>query len=331
MEQQTQTGPIFIVGMNGSGTTMLADSLDNSPELYVFPRETRMIPWLVENLASFGDLTRRENREKLVQTICNFNNFRRVAPNLTLSDQEISEPSLFGVIDAVYGHLARAAGKARWVEKSPMNVQFLPQIAQQMPTAKFIHIIRDGRDIAQSNNRRWRKNPYWSIHRWSQVVPQGQADGRRLGPERYLEIRYEEFTSEPEAGLRTICDFVGIAYTPELLRSSMPFMNMSERRVKDKAGTIVANSQKWRSYFSPQEVVRLESIAGKVLADLGYEPANPNGSYTPSQLQFALWRYLDIGLQGLLVIQRRGVQPFLKQRLWRRLAEGLKYRSVLRH
>ncbi len=332
MPDKTEQGPIFIVGMNGSGTTMLADLLDNAHELYVFPRETRMIPWLISHVTQFGDLSKSGNLEKLLNTFCDFYAVRMVSRDDIPPLTAVREPSVYGVVDAVYKHLAAKEGKRRWVEKSPMNLQFMEQIAAEMPTAQFIHIYRDGRDVAQSNQRRWHKHPVWSIYRWVQSVRQGRQDGAALGPERYLEISYEAFTHDAEATMRRITSFIGIPYGPELLRSSMPFVNSVYRNdIKEKSGTIVPNSQKWKTHFSPKEVAQLERVGGRLLAELGYEPINREGAEVPSNLRRKLWRCTDVVNQGLLVLRRYGVKRSTPRTMLQRLTEGVKYILVQRY
>jgi hypothetical protein len=331
-QQASKRGPLFVVGMNGSGTTMLADCLDNSAELYVFPRETRVIPWLINHIQEFGDLTVAENRLKLLHTFCQYDSLASVDSNMGLTDADIKEPSLFGVIDAVYGHLAAKEGKARWVEKSPMNLQSMLPIAQAMPTAQFIHIYRDGRDVAQSNERRWNKNPLWTMYRWVQIVRQGREDGKQLGPERYLEVEYEAFTDRPEAWLQTLCAFIGIEYHAELMRSSMPFVNSLYRKDRyEKSGSIVPNSQKWKKHFSPAQVAQLEEIGGKLLTELGYETTNKTGEKALPAWQLRWWRFVNVFNQGLVYLQRYGFKRNTPKKMLRQFSEGLKQMSVMRH
>ncbi|MCB0125049.1 MAG: sulfotransferase [Caldilineaceae bacterium] len=331
-QNMAEQGPIFIVGMNGSGTTMLADLLDNASELYVFPRETRMIPWLIRNVDRYGNLQKRANLATLLQAFCDLYAVRMVSRGDVPPVDAVREPSVYGVVDAVYRHLAAKEGKRRWVEKSPMNLQFMLPIAAEMPTAKFIHIYRDGRDVAQSNQRRWHKHPIWSIYRWVQTVRQGRKDGSTLGPTRYLEVSYEALTEEPEATMRRVSEFIGVPYGPELLRSSMPFVNTVYRNnIKEKSGTVVANSQKWKSHFSAAEVARLEEIGGRLLAELGYETANPAGEAVPSSLLRKYWRCADVVNQGILVLQRYGFKRSTPRSMMERFTEGVRYIAMQRH
>ncbi len=86
-----------------------------------------------------------------------------------------------GILDHIMNHLAKAQGKEVWCEKSPMHVHHLQLLAEAFPQARFIHVIRDGRDCAASFHRRWRYNPVRTVFRWKQAVSSGMQQGRALG------------------------------------------------------------------------------------------------------------------------------------------------------
>lgn len=327
----TKNGPVFIVGMNGSGTTLLADCLSNSPELYVFPRETRMIPWLIVNLPTFKDLSIPENRKKLLDVISKFKVFKVLQEDALRSELATVTPTLANILDIIFTYLAKKEGKERWVEKSPMNLQFILQIAELFPTAQFIHIYRDGRDVARSNHRRFRKNPYWTIFRWRQIVQRGRRDGEQMDSERYLEISYEDLTRSPEETLTQVCNFVGIQFTPRLLECAWPADAVSGQRArKQKSGTIVQNSTLWKSYFTAAQLEKLEHIAGKLLAELGYNPTNRQGAESPSKWQLYFWRCTNVVSHGIQYLKMNSLAFSTPNKIFKRFFQGMKYISVLK-
>src|SRR5262245_11274798 len=140
--------PVFIVGMNGSGTTMLADSLRRHPDLYVLSKEPKVLPYFISEPGKSGDPSRPENRRRLADDIGRAMPYWHANGNkrLVLSDAELANCRSFGeVVSSIYQHLAEREGKNRWGDKSPMNVQHIAAIAEHLPTSRFIHIIRDGR------------------------------------------------------------------------------------------------------------------------------------------------------------------------------------------
>lgn len=279
-------GPVFVVGMNGSGTTMLLDCLGRHPSLYAFPRETRLIPYLIARVDSFGDLRVDANLERLWDQVRNLAVFSQANGGASVPlppDWRARERSLAAVLDGVFGYFAARAGKQRWCEKTPQHVQHLPALAEQFPNARFIHVVRDGRDCAVSFHRRWLRQPELTIFRWKKVVAGGRVAGQRLGPDRYLEVRYEDLTAEPEISLRRLCEFLGLAFDAAMLESARPYL-------QGGAGSgLQRNSGKWQDYFSAGQRCRLEQIAGCTLADFGYATGWPQGDAEISRWHRRYW------------------------------------------
>lgn len=295
--------PIFIVGMNGSGTTMLNDCLGNHPNLYAFPRETRILPYYINNMHKYGDLNNLANRRKLSRDLGNAFAFRKANGNkqVVLNDQDLSKPGFANVVDSLYTYFSKPKGKIRWVDKSPMYVNHIGLLANFFPNAKFIHIYRDGREVAQSFHRRWKKNPAHSIFKWKKVIQQGHRDGLRLGTKRYIEIKYENLTHRPEYTMKLLCRFLDIDFYPVMLISKGSQMEDSI-----KTNKIVENSGKWKTYFSSSTIKKLENIAGKQLEKLGYNPSSIYSDYDPPLLQLKYWALLNNINMTIIIFQKGG-------------------------
>lgn len=293
--------PVFVVGMNGSGTTMLLDSLGHHPELYAIPRETRLIPFFYANRNRYGDLNNDTNFRRLWQDIgripamVQINDMKEVP---LPDDWRVYERSLAAVVNGVFSDFALREGKSRWCEKTPQHVQHIAALFEMFPHATFIHMIRDGRDCARSFNRRWRRTPELTIFRWKKVVREGRRQGSTLGPDRYLEIRYEDITLDPETWLRKACTLLQVDFDPSILHSSQPYLKAAHSAGKTAAGgTIVPNSGKWRQYFSQGKLKRLERIAGSTLNTFGYATAMPDSDKDPGRLQLRMWSAKDSSQQ----------------------------------
>lgn len=281
--------PVFVVGMNGSGTTMLLDCLGRHPQLYAFPEETRLIPFMVARQGTYGELAADANWRRLWDDVRALPAFREInggRPVPLPDDWHEAPRSLARVLDAVFRYFAAAEGKRRWCEKTPQHVQHQLALAAVFPRAKFVHVIRDGRDCAASFHRRWYRQPELTIYRWKKVVAMGRAQGRALGPSRYLEVRYEDLTAQPETALRAICEFLGLSFDRAVLESEQPYL---EPEPGEDAGGLRPNSGKWRRYFAPRTHERLERIAGKVLANCGYETSCPTGDADLRRWQRGYW------------------------------------------
>lgn len=269
--------PVFVVGMNGSGTTMLLDCLSRHPELYAFPRETRLIPHLIARQGHYGDLAVDANFRRLWDDVRNLTAFREENGRVPvpLPDDWRDYPrTLASILDAVFGYFAARHDKSRWCEKTPQHVQHLLALAAQFPGAKFVHVIRDGRDCAASFQRRFHRQPELTVFRWKKVVAMGREQGERLAAGRYLEVRYEDLTAQPEKFLRSICNFLDVPFDAAILESARPRMGLIVPDVGERRG-LQRNSGQWRTHFTAAKVEQLERIAGRTLAGWGYDTRYP--------------------------------------------------------
>ena len=313
---KVKTTPVFIVGMNGSGTTMLADSLGYHTGLYVLPMESKVLPYYLEHQDDFGDLSTLSARRKLSDTLgrskCYWQSNNK--KDIVLRDEELAEPYFSGVVNALYRHLAHQQGKVRWSDKSPINTQHILSLAGVFKDSQFIHIIRDGRDAAQSFHRRWNYEPLHTITRWKRIVSEGMRQGAALGAERYMEVSYETLTAYPEPGMRKVCEFLGIDFQDEVLKSSMRYMDPSNDFAE--SGKMISNSGKWKSYFTPRQTVDIETIAGEFLSSLGYS-VTKHGNVDPHPIQLGYWRIHDgLGfVVGFLTQYGLGAIPLLMRHI----------------
>jgi hypothetical protein len=297
-----QPRPVFIVGMNGSGTSMLADCLGQHPEMYATPWETKLIPYLMLNIRKFGDLDEDKNFLKLWSAVLAIPAFTKMNSNLSPelpSNWRNFPRDLAYVIDAVFRSIATLQNKQRWGEKSPQNIQHIHKLAKLFQGAKFIHIIRDGRDCAASFQRRWHRNPEYTIYRWKHVVKEGQSQGFTLG-DRYFEFRYEDITSEPDRWLRKICNFIDLPFHKNVLFSNQPY--------RENWGTldqIKPNSEKWKIYFGSDQIKEMEIIAGKFLFKNGYDVNNTIGDKDPNVIRRNIWKWSDFSKQFIEICAKK--------------------------
>jgi hypothetical protein len=179
---------------------------------------------------------------------------------------------------------ARRRGKSRWGEKTPQNVRHLVWIFQHWPAAKFIHILRDGRDAVCSI----RTHPRFRMLDGAQV-PTGilrplepcirawlhdtAAGLAWRGHANCLEVRYEDLVNEPEAILRKVCAFIGEDFDPALLR-----YHEQERDATNFITNVAATKPlkttavgRWRTDLKPDELQLFQTLAGARQVELGYD------------------------------------------------------------
>ena len=206
---------VFIGGMGRSGTSLLRSMLDSHPQIASGP-EFDLLPEIARLYRLF-----QEKREA-----------GRIDDYLT--SQEIIR--LFrGLIQGALSGYARRKGKTILAEKSPINIQCFDTLAEIMPEAKFIHMIRDGRDVVCSHlkvGRRYKDQGmnvqsvelvsiYHAAKQWSQTVQVGMQFCARISqlhqPSPCLTIKYEDLVLYPERTLRQITDFLDVEFHPAML------------------------------------------------------------------------------------------------------------------
>ena len=291
--------PVFIVGMNGSGTTMLLDCLGRHSQLYGFPRETRLIPHLMRVAPRYEPLHNDDNFRCLWNYAASLAPFRlanRGTPKPLPPGWESCTRDLAGLLNMLFLSYPRdegTAGKTVWCEKSPQYGQHMLLLSELFPRARFVHVIRDGRDCACSFHRRWRRSPELTMVRWKLMVRTARAQGELLG-ERYIEVRYEDLTSAPEIWMHRVCRALEIPFEPSVLESSQPYMTEG-----DQDGGLKANAGRWTRYFNDARAERLERIGGRMLRECGYQTSWPDSDDMPPRWRRRLWSASDSVFQLL--------------------------------
>lgn len=284
-DSSMRKNPVFIVGAQRSGTTLLRLMLDSHSQIAI-PFETDFILPYYSRLNDFGALNRTENARKLVDLILENRFVRRGEMSVLTTDEILSnlkDRTYSGVVAAVFETWARRRQKSRWGDKNPGAPQ-LSLLDRLFPDAVFLHIIRDGRDVAASRMhvRGWTQRSVIQLaHHWCWMVSTVRHAGRTLG-NRYKEITYEALVTAPEATLRDVCDWLGEQYEPAMLGyhktaiSRMPEDAISNHKssVSELDESKIGMS---RRLMSAGDRAVFQSVAGVILKDLGYRLERDTG------------------------------------------------------
>jgi Sulfotransferase family len=288
----------FIVGVPRSGTTLLRLMLDAHPEMAI-PPETYFVTNLIE--AADGGAGADQLANVLVS--------HRRWGDLGLDEGALRErlraaggrPSGGDAIRAVFDLYAESRGKPRWGDKTPAYLTNIGEIGAALPEARFVHIIRDGRDVALSvlampEVDRPMRNPQdvgTVAARWRRRIERARRQAERLP--HYLELRYEELVAEPEAALRRVCEFVELGFVPAMLeyhtgaserlaemnrdlaaRDELPRQSAEGRIAPHALAQKPPASDRvavWRREMSADQIEEFEAEGGEMLRELGYELA----------------------------------------------------------
>lgn len=275
---------VFIVGCPRSGTTMLRRMVDAHP-LVAITRETHWIPDLLEEpglVTSEGFVT-----DELIHRLVEHPRFPKlkIAPAelaaLRLPDAKVTYSQFVSKLFDVYG---QARSKRLVGDKTPGYVRHVATLHTLWPSARFVHLIRDGRDVCLSavswdrakklktRFRTWSDDPVSTAALWWEWhVRLGREGGSRLDAGLYYEIRYESLVLEPEEACRALCDFLNLPYHPAMLRyhegrqRKEPGLDAKHAWLPPTAGL-----RDWRVDMRDEDLVRFEAAVGELLDELRY-------------------------------------------------------------
>ncbi len=271
--------PVFVLGSPRSGTTLLYDMLLSAGGFAVYLAESNVFNLLAPR---FGDLSSRANRERLLDAWLGSKLYRASGLEADAVRQRIlrdcRNPGDF--LRTIMGEICESQGARRWAENSPEGMLYLPLIKQQIPDALVVHIIRDGRDVANSLGQLQYVRPFpWEQRYsvigcglyWEWIVQLGRRFGQTLGGD-YMEVHFEDLLAHPQEALDKIGRFIEQPLDYETIQrvayGSVSKPNTSFRAEYSK--THFNPVGRWKTSFSPQELDRFERFVGGTLQELGY-------------------------------------------------------------
>ena len=199
------------------------------------------------------------------------------------------------LIEATYQTYAAARNKRLWGDKTPRYVLDIDLLAGLFGDSRFIHVVRDGRNVALS----YADVPFGpktvarAADRWQTRVRAGMEAGRSLPPARYTELFYERLVAEPERELQRLCSFLGVTFEPGMLE----YQTLSKDEVQTRAQRYnphvtqrpTAGVRSWEQQMHPLHVAVYEAVAGDLLEVLGYERCCPEpGAWARLQARLGL-------------------------------------------
>lgn len=258
----------IVVGSGRSGTGYLMNVLFRCMDIG-FSEEPKFVARLYHQHYRFGDLRKESNLRKLAAAAHDTFPFRhlREAMGIPSSPDEIveraQEPTYRGIAYAVFQLIADKRGKTRLGYKDPADLTNLPILAELFPTARFVHIMRDGRDVALSQLKfRWGPtNLYAGCRYWASVTSKGRRDGKRLA-NRYFELRLEDLMNDTERVATALFQFLN---GTEDTSSAQRLVDDVERSKNPGAVS------RWRKRLDRNQCYICEAAAGSVLRSCGYE------------------------------------------------------------
>ena len=283
--------PVFIIGCPRSGTTMLYDYLVRSGGFAKYKAESNVFSVLGP---AFGNIRHARNRRKLIDRWLRSSLFKVSGLDADhIRTRMMSDCRNEGdFLRVLMEQMVRQQGVERWAEKTPDHALYIREIDRQIPGGLFIHIIRDGRDVALSySNLGWSRPLPWDKQSpvlaagmyWKWLVNRARRDSRVLG-DRYLEIRFEDLVAKPRETLSEVAAFIGqkLDYD-EILKAEVS----RTRRPNSSFSNEVAAGEfnpvgRWKKILKGPELDEFEDSLGDYLLELGYPLSDPSKVRRPS-------------------------------------------------
>jgi hypothetical protein len=300
------------MGCHRSGTNLLYDNLLSAGGFALYRGYLPIYKMLIPR---FGTLADPENRKRVIETWLRSKGFRRSGLDPQAHAQKLFEECRTGgdFIRLTMDDVARQQGATRWAVYDPDNVLYVPEIKRDIPEALFVHIIRDGRDIALSLKKMggfaplpWDRNETRSLLAtamyWEWMVRKGREYGEAF-PDDYIEVRYEELVTNPGETLASLGRFLDHDLDYERIRNAglgrLRETNSSFR--EESAQEEIQPVNRWKERLSRENVIALEATVGNYLEELGYPLTTTENNR-------------GMGMRGLWM---RSVYPaFLDAKLW---------------
>ncbi len=284
---------VFLCGPMKSGTTLLLDLLDGHPGLNALPGDS-----FLRNIFSLTDQQSFRRQSWRQHWLKRFINPTGQKPFWLLGDDENAYVALLNYLDLWLDRLPdeyrrpvlaticsffcanprRSLEATRWVEKTPGNELHADVLLKHFPEARFIHIVRDPRENLASIKRLYRSRGWdFAVRGMTGTLARSFELAERnvacFGRDRYLVIRYEDLTGNPEAIMRNIAAFLAIEWRPSLL---VPTVNGQSAKANsmysDRQVTGVVRpsaNDKWRQELTAYEQGVIYQLEGQVRR-LGY-------------------------------------------------------------
>jgi LPS sulfotransferase NodH len=281
--------PLIFVSAGRSGTTLLRSMLAVSGEIAI-PPESYALSFAALQYQAMQEQSWYNLVRLIVSLFEGVESFQLWQMNMNpvyVKARSLPPPerSLARVIDLIFlEYAAQHFPEAHlWGDQTIQNAQRLPWIIQTFPQAKYLHVLRDGRDVIGSYLKNREAIPYidneniieFALGRWRGAVQAAAHAKKQLAAAQFLEIRYEDLVQSPEPTLQRVCDFAGMTCTPQMLNYWQ-----SDTTVEDRYQTFHQNLKKpvfassigsWQERLSDTQKATVQRELASLLTQTGYQ------------------------------------------------------------
>jgi hypothetical protein len=268
----------ILLGSPRSGTTLYKESLNLHSGIFI-PNQTTFISPIAHVIGSISDWNK--SRELIKTIITSTDDYAEVlAPYISVIEVgevlENAEPSLAGVLEAVYGRIARNAGKIVGGDKTPddlLSIRKLEQVGLLNSEVKFVHIVRDVRGVMSSL-----KNVSWAPSGIEEYFPRLwnytnlHVHNTMSGRPNYMFARYEDLVGNPRDVLSQTTSFLRLPFEDAMLdnASRAPALRHDQSHRNLSQPFLTQRATSWKNELDPAIVQHCETTAAEALRVFGY-------------------------------------------------------------
>jgi hypothetical protein len=273
--------PIFIIGTERSGTNLLRLIL-NSHSAIAVPHPPHIMKFFHPIERFYGDLNKDKNFKKLISDVCRLVELHpypwEIKPDKDKVFINVKERNLINIYFEIYNQYMQFTGKERWACKSTFMIEHVAEILKYFPAARFIYLVRDGRDVAFSAKSSVynRYHVYYTAQLWCKEQQLGLSWFNKLLPEQILLMKYEDLISDTEGVIKKTCLFLGEVFEEKMLEyhhsdEAQKSGSLSISWENTSKPVMAGNKQKFIENLSKKEIKIFEAIAFNELSAFGYE------------------------------------------------------------
>lgn len=305
---------IFLVGVGRSGTTLLGLMIEAQGDIAI-PYESNFFVRFYERRHEY-DLASRTERARLLADLLDEPRVRSWDESITFSDLDPDGfEDLPGALTSIYREYARRRQRSRWADKTPGHTVQIPTLRTLFPESKFVHLYRDGRDVALSSmSQNWFSTTdlVTQLRSWRRQVAKARADLAELPAEDWMSVKYEDLVVEPARVLEQVCSFLGCSFEADLVGEYTAFAarKLGRRTEREHRLTLQPPTTgrvcRWRRELPPVDLAIADEDVGELLQELGY----PLSGVTPKRIGQRRFRHfldrLQKGLRRRIVLLQTG-------------------------
>lgn len=291
-------GSILIIGTQRSGSNLLRIMLNQLTSIEA-PHPPHLLFVFSPLLPQYGELKEEANFMRLIDDVASFVEANPVKwGNMDFDRKKIRQHcngnSLVQIFKAIYEVKAERKAADYWCCKSMANLYFASSIEEEGLLPFYIHLVRDGRDVAASFKRAivGEKHIYHIAKQWQNEQAIATNVIKDYGKDRSAILLYEEFIEDPEKALTPILKLLGLKWDSSILN----YFNSDEAKNTASAGEMWknvvrpvdnTNKQHYSEKLTGEDIEIFERITGKTLIQFGYDTHYPlnDTPFTPEEIK----------------------------------------------